>query len=122
MLSSDIRPADGCTVLELAGEFDAENAPRVRRTLTEMIGATAGPIVVDLGEVTLVDPGALGVLVAADHRLRDRAERLRIARPRPGVLEAVHAAGVHRVLRIYKTVEDACADDPPAGDAAVAGL
>jgi anti-anti-sigma factor len=122
MLSSEIRPVDGCTVLELAGQFDADSAPRVRRTLTEMIGTTAGPIVVDLGEVTSVHPGALGVLVAADHRLRDRADRLRIARPRPGVLEAVHAAGVHQVLRIYETVEDACAADPPAADAAMPPL
>jgi hypothetical protein len=55
-------------------------------------------------------------------RLRDRADRLRIARPRPGVLEAVHAAGVHPVLRIYETVEDACAADPPAGDTAMPPL
>jgi anti-anti-sigma factor len=109
MLSSEIRAVEGCTMLEMAGEFDAESAPRIRQTLTDLIDATAGPIVVDLGEVTSVDAGALGVLVAADHRLQARADRLRVARPRPEVLEAMHAAGVHRVLRIYGTVEEACA-------------
>jgi anti-anti-sigma factor len=99
-------------VLELAGAFDAESASRIRQTLTDLIDATAGPIVVDIGAVITIDKDALGVLVGADHRLQARADRLRVARPRNGVLEAIHAAGVHRVLEIYDTVEEACAGLP----------
>jgi len=112
MLSAEIRAVEGCTVLELAGDFDTESAPRVRPTLTELVDVTAGPIVVDLGGVTSVDNDALGVLIAADHRLQERADRLRVARPRPEVLEAMQVAGVHRVLRLYDTVEKACAGEP----------
>jgi len=110
VLSSEIRAVEGCTVLALAGQFNAESAPRVRRMLTEIVDATAGPVVVDLGAVTSVDAHALGVLVGADHRLQARADRLRVARPGPEVVEAMHAAGVHRVLRIYDTVAEACAE------------
>jgi anti-sigma B factor antagonist len=110
VLSSEIRAVEGCTVLELAGDFDAASAPRVRQALTHLVDATAGPIVVDLGAVTSIEAGALGVVVAADHRLQERGDRLRLARPGSGVLEAMRAAGVDRVLQIYDTVEEACAE------------
>jgi anti-anti-sigma factor len=110
MLSSEIRVVDRCTVLQLTGEFNVGSSSPIRRTLTDLIGATVAPIVVDLGQVTSVDAGALGVLVAADHRLRARATRLRVARPRADALETMRAAGMDRLLRIYNTVEEACVD------------
>jgi anti-anti-sigma factor len=109
VLSLEIRAVEGCTVLELAGDFDSAGAPRVRETLTHLVDATAGPIVVDLGGISSIDNDALGVLIGADHRLQKRGDRLRIARPRSEVLGVVQAAGVDRVLRIYDTREEACA-------------
>jgi anti-anti-sigma factor len=75
--------------------------------LAHLVEATVGPIVVDLGAVTSIDDDGFGVLVAADHRLESRADRLRVARPRPEMLRAMHGAGVHRVLEIYETVAEA---------------
>jgi len=112
VLSLKIRAVEGCTALELCGDFDTESAPRIREVLADLVEATAGPIVVDLGAITPIDNDAFGVLVAADHRLRSRADRLRVARPRPEMLQTMHAAGVHWVLEIYETVDEvAHADD-----------
>jgi anti-sigma B factor antagonist len=112
VLSSEIRAVEGCTVLELAGAFDAESASRIRQTLTDLIDATAGPIVVDIGAVITIDNDGLGVLVGADHRLQARADRLRLARPQPEVRQVMHTTGMERVLAVYDTVEEACAGLP----------
>ena len=89
-------------VVTLGGEIDAYNAPALRldlRRLIEDVGAST--IVVDLAAVTFLDSTALGVLVGALRRLRERNGRLRIVRPQATAARIFELTGLDTVLEFY---------------------
>ncbi len=77
-----IEQIGGAFIVTLRGEVDASNTPALRadlRRLIEDMGASL--IIVDLAAVTFLDSSALGALVGALRRLRERDGRLRVVQP-----------------------------------------
>lgn len=57
-------PGDGTTVVELSGEIDPYSAPRLQAVVEAAI-MTGRPVIIDMGDVTLMDSAGFGVLIAA---------------------------------------------------------
>lgn len=76
----------GAVVVTPVGELDAYTAPELRERLHEFAqDESVDVLVVDLGRVTFLDSSALGVLVGALRRMRERDRELRLVEPRPNV-------------------------------------
>jgi anti-sigma B factor antagonist len=95
-------------LLTLHGEHDLSNAELLRDGLTTVL-AYGAAVVVDLSEATFVDSSVLHALLAASRPARDA--------PGPDVVVCVRAdgfarrllrmAGLHEVVRIAESLEDA---------------
>jgi anti-sigma B factor antagonist len=95
-------------VVRLAGELDLYNAEVVRQALIEAASGDPDRLVVDLGAVEFLDSTALGVLVEARSKLRDRGA-FRLAAPGLEPRRALEVAGLDRHFSVHETVEDALA-------------
>lgn len=98
-------------VLRMQGEVDIETAREWRPELTEAVGDTTTPLIVDLSRVTFLDSTGLGLLVQANSRLRRQG--------RPLVLVVVPDSPVARVLEATNLVAHfEIFGDPLAAEAA----
>jgi anti-sigma B factor antagonist len=98
----------GGVVVQLVGELDLYNAPDVREALLRICAEQPERLVVDLGGVDFVDSTALGVLIEARSRLRDRA-RFLLAAPGRETHRALTVSGLDRHLSVHPSVEAALA-------------
>jgi anti-anti-sigma regulatory factor len=75
----------GIVVTEVAGEIDLRTVAILRKRLFELTDAGFARIIIDFENVRFCDAAGLGALVAAQNRLRARAEdRSRAATGKPG--------------------------------------
>ena len=92
------------------GELDAFTAPELRTELHQLIeGSRAERLVVDLTSVTFLDSSALGVLVGALRRLRERGGELHLVEPPPLARRIFAITKLDTVLELHATRELALA-------------
>jgi anti-sigma B factor antagonist len=101
VLSVDRR--NGACVVRLAGELDLYNANDVRQALFDACADHPERLVVDLGDVEFVDSTALGVLIEARTRLRNKRAFL-LAAPRLETRRALEISGLDRHFAVHETV------------------
>ena len=108
MHTTTIERLDDGFVVTPHGEIDAFTAPELRLELRRLIEVDgAHTVVVDLTVVTFLDSSALGTLVGALRRLRERDGNLRIVRPASTADRIFALTGLDTVLDLYSTRRDA---------------
>lgn len=151
--------AGGFAVVEASGEIDAYTSTALGERLTaavDDVAASAGGaggsdprscdaaavggasdeatgVIADLRGATFIDSTGLGVLVGGANRARGAGCALRVVCDVERVLKLLRITGLHAVLDVYPTVEEAVAGagsgaggsdgkaiDPPAGSTASA--
>lgn len=104
-LRISVENSDGQPVVHVAGEIDVYTAPRLREELLRLV--TDGTLIVDLSEVSFLDSTALGVLVGAMKRQRERGGTLSIVTEGPRMRRLFDITGLTRVFTLYETLEAA---------------
>jgi anti-sigma B factor antagonist len=105
-----VEDAGDLVVVAPSGELDAFTAPELRSELHRLLeDASTTRLVVDLTAVTFLDSSALGVLVGALRRLRERSGELHIVQPRPTVLRIFEVTGLDAVFTLHGARGDALA-------------
>lgn len=98
----------GAAVVKPVGELDAYTAPELREQLHGLAAdESVDLLVVDLSRVTFLDSSALGVLVGALRRMRERRRELRLVEPRPTVRRIFELTLLDRAFTFSETVEAA---------------
>lgn len=92
------------TVIAPEGELDIATVGDFRASLSDAAREGAGPVVVDLSQVSFIDSSGLGALVELHSRLRRSGRRLAVVAPdgsAPAVLLGL--AGLRDRLSISET-------------------
>jgi anti-sigma B factor antagonist len=92
----------GAVVVRLEGELDAETTTEVRERLGDLILNGELTVVVDLQHITFIDSTALGVLVGALRRLRERGGDLVLSAPTTAVQRAIEVSGLGEVFTVTR--------------------
>ena len=100
---------DGRHVVAVRGEIDLFTAPELKKTLQEAIESGATRVVVDLSETTFLDSTALGVLIGAVKRLRQRDGTLVIVNTDANIQKTFEITGLDQIFTILPTRDDAIA-------------
>jgi anti-sigma B factor antagonist len=95
-------------VVRLGGELDLYNASAVRDVLLEVCADGPMRVVVDLGEVEFMDSTALGVLIEARTKMKNRRAFL-LAAPGLETRRALQISGLDRHFSVHDTVPEALA-------------
>jgi anti-sigma B factor antagonist len=103
-------PAPGIRVVVPFGEIDAHTAPSLRAAIvTQLDLPETEQLVVDLSRASFLDSSALGVLIGALKRVRERGGRFDVVLPASPVRRIFEITALDRVLDLHETREAALA-------------
>ena len=101
-------PAPKVVHLRVKGELDLCTSLPLRESLAAAFGERPDVVAVDLSDVRFMDAAGLGVLADGARRGADaRARFAVICPPRHRVERLLQLAGLHRVLNIHESADDA---------------
>jgi len=98
-------------VLELRGEFDLDTVPEIDRFLRRSLGPLYHQehLVIDLARTTFVDSSFVAFLVRLVRDQRAKRKELVLARPRGQVRRVVALVGLHNIVPVFESVDEAVA-------------
>jgi len=107
LVVNTVRIREGTLLISVSGELDLHSVGSLQSALDDAIDKTGEAVVVDLGEVTLVDSIALGALARASRRLRESTGSLAVAASNPDIVRAFEITSLDRVIPLATTVTEA---------------
>lgn len=109
MMEALVREIDGVTVIAPRGPLDVGAALDFRDLLTGPIGVPGNKVLVDLGEVPLVDSSGVGVLVTAHRQAEAAGATFAIAGAVGPVGRVFEMTRTNKLLSIHGSVDDGIA-------------
>lgn len=97
------RPGPDIALLALHGDADLHAAPELRDRLSIAMDRGAQTIVVDFTKTSFVDSTALGVLLGAMKRLRDRDGEIQLVVARPEIRRIFEITLLDQVFPLQET-------------------
>jgi anti-sigma B factor antagonist len=91
-------PERGETHLVLAGEIDLAAHESLLAEILHVVNGSTTELVVDLGEVTFVDSGGIGVLVKGFHSATEAGCGYKVVNPQGVVRQVLEITGVFTAL------------------------
>jgi anti-anti-sigma factor len=95
------------TIISADERLDAGMTPKLKSVVKELAQETGIKLVIDLGNVRLIDSSGCGELVAALKTVSKNHGDMKIARPTPQASALIQLTGLHRILDIHDTLEGA---------------
>lgn len=96
----------GWTVVTVRGVVDVAAAPDLRQVLQEVQFTGSRKVLLDLGEVELIDSFGLGVLVGARKRAVSHEGELVLLVRNPRLLHVLELTGLDTAFRVVADPED----------------
>ena len=106
-LTIDLRTGGALPVLDVAGEIDVYQAPRLRERLDALLDAGTSRLAVNLSSVTYIDSTGLGTLVAVRKRALAAGGELRLICPNPSIRRVFEITGLLPVFPFFDREESA---------------
>jgi anti-sigma B factor antagonist len=100
------RIADRELLISVSGELDLHSVGSLQDALDEAISGAGEVVVVDLGEVELIDSIALGALARASRRLRETSGALGVVASNADVVRAFEITSLDRVIPMASTTAE----------------
>lgn len=97
----------GVPTVDLRGELDAGNAPRLQRLLESLLLAERPGLMIRLSGLSYMDSVGLGALVAGLKQATDRSGTLALVEPSPVVARVLRITSLDMLFRIFPTEADA---------------
>ncbi|MFB7176203.1 STAS domain-containing protein [Streptomyces sp. NPDC056257] len=111
-LTITIRSADTGPVLEIGGDLDYDQAPRLRRAVTALSLEPGQRLVLDLSRIQFCDSsGITALIVARNHAVAAQAD-ISLAAVPDNTIRILRIVGLDRVFTLHTDVDTATA--PPA--------
>ncbi len=105
-LARTVRLADKELLISVNGELDLHSVGSLQEALDEAIKESGVRVVVDLGDVVLVDSIALGALARASRRLREGGGALGVVASNTEVVRAFEITSLDRVIPMAKATSE----------------
>ncbi len=99
-LEIQVHEKDGCARLSLRGELDVASAAVLMEHLSAVNGSGVAEVVLDLAELSYIDPSGLSVLAVEQRRADASGLALRIASPTDFVRHLLDITGLISVLDV----------------------
>ena len=108
----DLAVAPGTVLVRASGELDVFTTPLLRDALLGLPLESLSAAVVDLAGLTFIDSSGLGVLVAAQKKLRTGGGALRVVCDGGPVLRMLEITGLLGTITVFGTVDEALGTAP----------
>ena len=106
-LKIETREMDGQSVLDLVGEVDSYNSPKLREKMVSLIDSGSPNLIVNMTGVEYIDSTGLGTLVGGLKRASEKNGAIRIICPNEQILKVFQITGLVKVFAIYDNEQEA---------------
>lgn len=89
-------------VLDLTGEVDSYNSPRLKEQMTALLDKGTANLTLNLTDVEYIDSTGLGTLVAGLKRAKELGGGIRIICPRAEIYKVFTITGLVRVFEMHE--------------------
>lgn len=107
----ETRMVENTPVLDLSGEVDSYNSPKLREKMVALIDQGAPYLVINMGGVDYIDSTGLGTLVGGLKRATEKGGAIRIICPNEQIYKVFSITGLVKVFPIFDTEQAAFAKD-----------
>lgn len=108
-MDHDITDSGGVRIVALHGPIDVSSAMALRELLGAQIDSPAARVLLDLGDVPLIDSSGIGILVTAHRRADAQGARFALAGATGTVARVFEMTRTNKLLSIHETVEEGVA-------------
>lgn len=108
-LKIDTRMMDGNAVLDLAGEVDSYNSPKLREKMVSLIDEGHSNLVINMTGVDYIDSTGLGTLVGGLKRASEKNGAIKIICPNEQIYKVFSITGLVKVFSIFDNEQAALA-------------
>ena len=98
---------DQLDILHLDGSFDAYSFPKLESSLNELRESKRHHVILDCANLDYISSAALGALIGFARRSREQKGDLKLARLSPKIYNIVELLGFHKILDIFKEIDQA---------------
>lgn len=106
-LAIDIRRDASTVEVQLRGEIDLRNSPRLRSALVEVAGLRPKRVILDLSNVSYVDSSGMGTIVEFRRKLDPAGGALILAGLQPRVRSVLEITRLDHFFRLAETIDEA---------------
>jgi anti-sigma B factor antagonist len=96
----------GIPVLSVRGEIDVASSPPFQASLSGLLQAESGTVIVDLSEVSFIDSTGLGALIEAEKRCGVAGKNLRLVVTAPHIRRLLELTGLDEILSLVASATD----------------
>ena len=108
-LKIETRTVNDRPVLDLTGEVDSYNAPKLREKMVALIDEGNTDLLINMTGVDYIDSTGLGTLVGGLKRATEKNGQIRIICPNEQIYKVFNITGLVKVFTIYDNEQDALA-------------
>lgn len=108
-MEHEITEQGGVKVVHLHGPIDVSRAMELRDLLGAQIDSGAARVLLDMGDVSLIDSSGIGILVTAHRRAAGQGARFGLAAAGGTVARVFEMTRTNKLLSIYETVDEGVA-------------
>lgn len=94
-------------VIALSGDVDMYSSPTLRKTLMQLIGKKATPLLVDFKDVAYIDSSGIATFVEGLKGMRSYGGSFRFVAVPERVMEIFNFSKLDKIFEIYRTIDDA---------------
>lgn len=108
-IHASVRPVDGCQVVTLEGAIDTANTDQLRTIIDPLCEGESPRVIVDCENLTYVNSSSFGLLFHYHRRCEAQNGQFALCRVQEKILSIIQILGLHNVLRVYSTLDEALA-------------
>ena len=106
----EVRSQSDVKVIKLRGRLNlGESVDRMRDTLEDLLNAGQARLVVDLGEVSMIDSSGIGLLVRYLTAAKQRGGSLKLLNPSKFAVQTLRMTGLLNLFQTFADQEQAVA-------------
>jgi anti-sigma B factor antagonist len=100
-LKIDTRSVNGKPVLDLTGEVDSYNSPKLREKMVSLIDEGNPDLIINMTGVDYIDSTGLGTLVGGLKRASEKNGAIRLICPNEQIYKVFNITGLVKVFSIF---------------------
>lgn len=106
MLINKVNKDDG-VIISLKGKIIGDSVIKFKQILDEQLDAGVKWIILDLAQVPMMDSSALGNIIAAFLKLRERKGKLALLNAQKGVVNVLNITKLDTLFSVYDDMQSA---------------
>jgi len=103
----DVENKDNGAILHLEGKIIGDGVARFKQAIEEQINSNINWLILDLSGVPLMDSSALGTIIMAFLRLKERKGKIVLLYAQKSILEILNITKLNSLFEIYDDMQTA---------------